>query len=326
MKSSTALARVLALGLLICLAGSVAAQPAYPGKPMRFVVPFPPGGSTNFVARLVGQKLGESLGQQVIIDNRPGGNTVIGNEAVAKSAADGYTLLLATSTLVISPHLYPNLPYDAFKDFAAVATLIGAEYVLAVHPSVPANNLQELIAYAKSKPGQLNHAAPSSGSVQHLTIELFNMLAGVEIQNILYKGGGPAVTDLIGGQVQLSFASPVSVIPHIKSGRLKAIAITGATRFAALPLVPTLNEAGLPGVDTKTWFGVVVPAGTPKAVIDKLAAEIAKILVMPEIKREIANQGMDPFISTPEQFAALMKADSAKFGKIIKSANIKLEN
>ena len=326
MKSSAAVARILTVGMLIGFAGSAAAQQVYPNKPIRFIVPFPPGGSTSIVARLVGQKLTESWGQQVIVDNRAGGNTIIGTEALLKSRPDGYTIMIVVMTHVVIPNLLPNSPYDPTKDFAAVATLAGSELVLVLHPSVPANNLQEFIALAKSKPGQLNYASTGRGGPNHLAAELFNVMAGVKMQHIPYKGGGPALTELIGGQVQLTFNVPLNLIPHIKAGKLKALAISGETRLPALPQVPTFTEAGLPGFDVNLWQGVVTLAGTPKEIIGRLSTEITKILAMPDIKEKLVSQGMGPLISTPDQFAALMKADMARFAKIIKTANIKLEN
>jgi len=314
---------VIALGAVALAAPLAAAQQDYPNKPIRFIVPFPPGGSTDPVARLIGQKLTESWGQQVIVDNRPGGNTIIGTEALAKSAPDGYTMSLATSTFVISPHLVPSLPYDSFKDFAPVATLASSEFVLVLNASVPANNLQEFIALAKSRPGGLNCASTGTGSANHLASEFFNMLAGIKTQHIPYKGGGPALTDLLGGLVQMAFNPPLAYLPHIKTGRLKAIAISGESRHSSLPQVPTFTEAGLPGYSIGYWIGVLAPTGTPKAIIDKLSTEIGRILAMPDTKEKIAVQGMDSFISSPEQFAALTKADMAKWGKVIKAAGIK---
>ncbi len=327
MKRFSAVARII---LTICLlathAGFAAAQQAYPSKPIRFIVPFPPGGSSDPVARLIGQKLAESWGQNVVVDNRPGGNTVMGTEALVKSAPDGYTILLVVPTThIINSLLLRNLPYDSMNDFASVATLTRSEYVLVHHPSVAANTLQEFIALAKSKPGELNYASSGSGTGTHLAGELFNMVAGVKIQHIPYKGGGQSLTDLMGGRVQLSFSVPIALLPHIKSGKLKAIAITGENRFSRLPQVPTFTEAGLPGYDLKSWQGVFVPARTPKTIIDKLSTEIARILAIPEVRGKLDTQGMVPLISTPEQFAALMNADVARFAKIIKTANIKLE-
>ena len=326
MNLSTKLAQLLAAGVLVAFTGLAAAQKAYPNKPIRFITPFAPGGSTSVVARLIGQKLTESWGQQVLVDSRPGGNTVIGTEALAKAPPDGYTIILVLSTHVINPLLIPKLPYDAIKDFAPVATVVSAEYVLVINPSVPANDLQELIALAKSKPGELNYGSAGSGGVTHLASELFNIMTGVKIQEIPYKGAAPAITDLIGGQVQMFFSIPINVIAHIKSGRLRAIAISGETRLPSLLQVPTFTEAGLPGYEVKSWFGVLAPAGTPRGIINSLSAEMAKIVAIPDIKEKLDSQGLAPFYSTPDQFAALMKADMAKFARIIQAADIKIEN
>jgi len=261
----------------------------------------------------------------VIVDNRPGGNTIIGTEALLKAPPDGYTMLLVTSSHAINPLLMPNLPYDAVKDFAPVATLASSEYVLVVHPSLSANNLQQFIALAKSRPGELNYSTAGSGGVQQLASELFNILAGVRIQGIPYKGGGAAVTDLLGGQVQLSFQNTPAVVSHINAGKLKGIAITGEKRFVGLPQVPTFTQAGLPGFDVKNWFALLARSGTPKETVDKLSSDIARALRSPDIKDKLASQGLDPFISTPEQFAALMKAEMVKYANVIKAANIKME-
>ncbi len=326
MKSFNAVMRMVAVGVLMTIAGAAIAQQAYPSKPIRFIVPYTPGGTTSILARLVGHRLTESWGQPVIVDNRPGGNTIIGSEALVKSAADGYTMLLAASTLVVLPHLYKNLPYDPIKDFAPVATVASSELVLVLHPSLPVNNLREFIAFAKSRPGELNHASAGSGGSPHLAGELFNIMAGVQIQHIPYKGSGPLVTDLLGGQVQLAFAVPFAVISHIKSGQLKAIAVSGESRLPALPQVPTFTEGGLPGFNVTNWYGVLMPAGTPNEIINKVAAELARFVAMPDTKEKLVSQGVAPFISTPDQFAALLKAELAKFAKIIKTANIKIEN
>ncbi|MFH0934632.1 MAG: tripartite tricarboxylate transporter substrate binding protein [Pseudomonadota bacterium] len=317
----------LAFAALSLVSGLAVAQQAYPVKMIRFIVPFPPGGSLDPVARLVGQKLAESWGQTVIVDNRPGGNTVIGSEALVKSSPDGHTILLVGgSTHLINSLLISHLPYDSIKDFAPIATLVRSEYLLALHPSVPANNLQEFIALAKSQPGKLNYSSSGSGNLNHLAGEFFNMMAGVKLQHIPYKGGGPALIDLLSGQVQLQFNVPIGLAQHIRSGKLKAIAITGDSRAAILPLVPTFTEAGLPDFDLKSWQGVFAPAGTPKAVVDKLSSEMGRILTMPDVREKLASQGMEPYFSTPEQFATLMNAELAKFAKIIKAAGIKFEN
>lgn len=325
MKCSTVRARMLAASVLMVFASLATAQQTYPTKPIRFVVPYPPGGSTDPMARMSGQKLGEIWGQQVVVDNRPGGGSIIGTEFVAKSPADGYTILLASAAFLTGPSLFPHIPYDTIKDFDAVATIAKYGHILVVHPSVPANTLQALIALAKSRPGQLNYSSSGVGGGVHLVGELFNSLAGTRIQHVPYKGAGPAVTELIGGQVQLSFQAQIAVIGHINSGKLKALAITGDSRSSALREVPTFAEAGMPNFDLVGWFGIVAPAGTPKEIIDKMSKEMAVILAMPDIKDYLAKQGMEPFTSTPAQTSALIKADIGKYAKIIKAANIKME-
>ena len=322
-RFSSALMRTLAVGILMAVAGSAAAQQAYPSKAFRFIVPYPPGGSATPLARIIGQKLTESWGQQVIVDNRGGGNTVIASELLVKSPPDGYTILLMDQTIIINPNLITT-SYDAIKDFAPVATVVSSVVILGANPSVPANTLQEVIALAKSKPGELNYASAGSGGINHLSGELFNIMTGVKIQHVPYKGGGPAVTDLMGGQVQLCFFSPF-ILPQIKSGKLKAIAVTGKTRMPALPQVPTFGEAGLPDFNVKGWYGVLAPAGTPKAIIDKLSVEIGRMLALPDVKEQLDRLGVDPFISTPEEFGTMMKSELAKWANVIKTANIKLE-
>jgi len=320
-----AVASMLTLGVLMAIAGPATAQQDYPDKPIHFIVPFPPGGSTDPMARMAAAKLAEKWGQSVIVDNRPGGNTIIGTEAVAKAAPDGYTILLASFTFVTGPSLLPYLPYDPVKDFDAVATIAKSRYVLVVHPTVPANNLQEFIALAKSEPGQLNYGSSGVGSGVHLAGALFNLMEGTKMQHVPYKGSGTLMPDLLGGQVQLSFQIPISTINYIKSGRLKAIAITGETRLATLPQVPTFAEAGLPDYKMQGWYGIVAPAGTPKEIVDKMSREMAVILAMPDILEYLARQGMEPYVSTHDEMTALIKADITKYAKIIKDANIKIQ-
>ncbi len=315
----------LAAAITIMFSFVVFAQPIYPNKPIRIISPYAPGGSVTAMARLVSQKLSDSLGQQLFVDNRPGGNTVIGADALAKSAPDGYTIMAMALDHVIVPNLV-STPYDAVRDFAAVATLASSEYVLVLNPKVPASTLQEFIALARARPGQLNFGTSGNGSGIHMAAELFNLLTGVKIQHIAYKGSGQALTDLMGGQVQMMFTSPVNGIPHIKSGRLKAIAYASETRSPVLSQVPTFAEAGLAGFEMKTWYGILAPAGTPREIISKLATEITKMLNTSDLKEQLASQGVEPFISTPEQFAALMKADMAKFARVVKAANIRIEN
>ena len=326
MKTFNAVLRMVTVGVLMAIAGSVAAQQPYPIKPIRIITPYPPGGSADPMARLVGRKLAEEWSQPVIVENRPGGNAIIGTEIAAKAPPDGYTILVVGNTHVAYPNLLPNLPYDAIKDFDAVATIARLRYVLVLYPLVPANTLQEFIALAKSKPGQLNFASSGVGSGLHLGGELFNITVGTKMEHIPYKGSGPLITDLIGGRVQLSFQTTIAVINHIKSGRLKAIAVSGKTRSSALPQVPTFAEAGLPNFDMTGWYGILAPAASPKEVIDKMSRAMAVILLMPDVQEYLAKQGFEPLISTPEQFTALMKADFAKYAHIIKTANIKLKN
>ncbi len=323
MKVFNAVVRMVAVGMLMAIAGAAAAQHTYPNKPVRFITPFPPGGSLDPLTRMVAGKLSEKWGQAAVVENRPGGNSIIGTDAVAKSAPDGYTYLVAGNPHVVTPLLMPT-PYDAMKDFAPVATIAKSRQVLVVNTSLPVHNLQELIALAKSRPGQLNFSSSGSGNTNHLAGELLCMLAGIKMQHVPYKGAGPAITDLLGGQVELSFHVSISVIPHIKSGRLRAIAISGDTRAQALPQVPTMAEAGLPEFKIQGWTGIFVPAGTPKEIIEKTSAEMARILASAEIHDRLVNQGLEPYINTPEQFAALLRSDQAMYAKIIKTANIKM--
>jgi len=324
MKFSTALASTVIGGMLLFSATVATAQQAYPNKPIRLIVPNPPGGGVDIMARMVGQRLSESWGQPVIVENRAGANGFIGGEALARSSPDGYTIGLITSTHIISPLLFPA-PYDSLKDFTPVASIACAEQVLVIHPSVPANNLRELIALAKSKPGQLNIGSGGAGSMPRLASALFDMMTGTTIQNISYKGTPQTMQDLLGGQIQLSFSLPAAAIPHIRSGKLKAIAVSGETRMPGLPQVPTFTEVGLPNFKIENWYGFLAPAGTPDAIVNSLSSEIGKISGIPAVIEQIRSHGMEPFTSNAAQFAALMKNDIAKFANIIKTANIKAD-
>jgi len=324
-KSVTAVARVALVSVLAIIAGEAAAQQHYPSRPVRLISPYGPGGGNDTLARIIAQKLTESLGQQVIVDNRPGGNTIIATDIVAKSRPDGHTIFFAgINTFIINALLVPT-PYSIVNDFAPVTPVASTETIMVVNPSVPASNLQELIALAKAKPGQLNYATSSAGGSAHLVGELFKMITGVNIQHIPYKGSAQALTDVIGGQVQISILSPVSTIPQIRSGKLRGIAISGNARFPALPQVPTFAEGGLPNFDAKTIYGILAPARTPKEIVGKLASEIAAIERTPDFKEKLGAQGVEPFILTPAQFAALIRTDMARYAKVIKAANIKLE-
>ena len=326
LRFSTTVARTLPFALLMAVGSPGIAQQAYPNKAIRFIVPYPPGGSTDPMARLAAGKLAERWGQQVVVDNRPGAGTVIGTDAVAKAPADGYTILLASTALLTSPSLFPNLPFDTLRDFTGVATIGKSRFVLVLSPSVPANTLQEFIALAKARPGQLNFASSGVGANTHLSAELFNGMLGTKMHHIPYKGSGVLITDLISGRVELSFQVPITVMTHITGGKLKAIAITGDNRAPALPDVPTFSEAGLPGFRVEGWFGIVAPAATPKDAINRISSEMAVILAMPDTREYLIKQGSEAFVSTPDQVTALMKADVAKYAKIIKDANIRLEH
>jgi tripartite-type tricarboxylate transporter receptor subunit TctC len=324
------LLRAMSQAIAPCLAfawpAAALAQPAYPSKPIRLIVPFPPGGSVDPIARLIGQKLAESFGQQVIVDNRPGGNGVIGSELLAKAPPDGYTLIhLGASTHAVNAVLMRNLPYDSVKDFAPVATVQRSNYVLVVHPSLPANDVKQLVALAKARPGQVSYASAGNGNLNHLAAELFGMMTGIKLHHVPYKGGGPALTDVIRGEVQMHFAVIVSALPHIQSARLKPLAIGGENRFVALPQVPTFTQAGLAGFDLQPWQGMLAPARTPRSIVDRLSGEVARIVALPEIRERLAGFGMEPLIATPEGFAALLAADMAKSAQVIKAANIRLD-
>jgi len=322
MRSYAVGVRFIGSAVLFGLCGSALAQQDYPNKPIRYIVPYSPGGSTTWTSRMVGHRLTEVWGQQVIIDNRPGANTIIGTQAAVSSKPDGYTLLYIGSALA-SNHTLTATPYDALRDIATIATVSYYENLMAVHPSLPVTTVKEFIALAKARPGELNYATSSNGGSTHLAAELFNTVAGIKTQQIPYKGGGPAVADLMGGQVQFIMAVPINIVPHVKSGRLRGIAVTGDTRMHALPEVPSFAEAGLPGVTLKTWQGVGAPAGTPKAIIDRIATEVEKLVATPEMRKQLDAQGFVPFYNNPEQTAVLLKADIARFAKIIKDANIK---
>ena len=309
----------------LMLAGPVRAQQAYPTKSIRFIVPYPPGGSTDPMARLAANKLAERWGQSVVVDNRPGGSTIIGTEAVAKAAPDGYTILLASSAFVTGPSMFSRLPYNTLKDFAGVATIAKSRFVLVVGLGVPTNTLQEFIALAKSRPGKLNFASSGVGANTHLSAEMFSSLTGTKLNHIPYKGSGVLVTDLISGRVDLSFQVPITVMTYITTGRLKAIAISGDGRAPALPEVPTFGEAGLQGFNPSGWFGIVAPAASPKFAINKLSTEVAAILALPDSRDYLIKQGSEAFVSTPEQVNALIRSDVARYAKIIKDANIKVE-
>ncbi len=323
LRALSALVTVAAL-VLAPVAGAQA--PAYPAKPIRLVVPFPPGGATDILARAVAQKLTEAWGQQVLVDNRPGAGGNIGSELVAKAAPDGYTLEMGTvGTHAINASLYAKMPYDHVKDFVPVILVAGVPNVLVVHPSVPVNTVAELIAYAKANPGKLNFASSGSGTSIHLSGELFKVMAGVQMTHVPYKGSAPAMQDLLGGQVQLMFDNLPPSLPQIKAGKLRALAVTSATRAPALPDTPTVAEAGLPGFEASSWFGILAPAGTPPAIVAKLNAEIARWLATPEAKEKMLALGANAVGGTPEDFARHIAAETAKWAKVVRDSGAKVD-
>lgn len=300
-----------------------AADSSYPTKPIRMLVGFAPGGGTDTTARALTPKLSERLGQQVIIDNRPGAAGNIATDITTKAPADGYTILMGTiAALAINPTLYGNLPFDPLKDLAPVTQAVDSTNILVVHPSVAAKSTKELIALAKSK--SLNSGSSGVGGTGHLALELFNVLAGTKITHVPYKGGAPAMTDLLGGQINLIFATATSAVPHIKSGKIRALAVTTAKRSQLVPELPTVAET-LPGFEANNWYGVVVPAKTPRAIIDRLNKEFSAVLNMPDIKEILFRQGLDAAPGTPEAFGAYIKAETAKWAKVIKASGAKPE-
>lgn len=304
---------------------AAAAAPGYPSKPIKVVVAYPPGGPNDLSARTVAQKLTEALGQPVLVENRPGAAGNIGSHTVARSAPDGYTLLNGASALTIAPALTRNLNYDVVNDFVPISLTAMSSFVLAVHPSVPVNSVKELIALAKARPGQLNYASSGVGAPPHLAGELLKTMANINIHHIPYKGVGQSISDLVGGQVDMMFTSPPNAIPHVRAGKLKALAVSTAKRSPLLPDVPTVSESGLKGFAIGTWFGLLAPAGTPRDIVERLNASIVRIMADAELRERLSSQGLDPVSSTPEQFAAHIKSELAKFARIVKTAGIKPE-
>ena len=299
--------------LLIVLATAMPATllaQVYPVKSIRWVVPYSPGGTSDFIARLIGQMLTDAWKQTVVIENRPGANGNIGTELVAKAAPDGYTLLLVADAITVNQNLYPNLPFDAEKDFAPVTTILRQSMVLTVHPSLPVKSVQQFIALARARPAELNYSSGGSGNVNHIAAELFQSMAGVKLTHVPYKSMAPAISALLQGEVQLTFTTMISVAPHFKSGRLRALGITSAERNAALPDVPTIAESGVAGYEAGSWVGVLVPAQTPRAVVTKLNQEIVRILRTPHVNEQISRTGAEVVANTPEEFAALIPVES----------------
>ena len=321
------LPRILLLTLALFTASSHAADPPYPdNKPIRLIVPAAPGGGADFVARILGQKLGEALGQTVVVDNRAGASGTIAADNTAKASPDGHTLLIGQSTsIVIAPHMYAKLGYDTLRDLVPITLVAQLPNIRVVHPSVKALSVKELIALAKARPDLLNYSSSGNGAPSHLAGEMFKSAAGVGMVHVPYKGAGPAVDDLLAGQIQLMFAPIVAVLPQVKAGRLRALAVTSSARSAAAPEVPTLAESGLPGYEISSWFGLFAPAGTPPAVVDRLYRESAKALQSADVRERFAQEGAEPVGSTPAEFGGYVKSEFAKYGRIVKGIGIKAE-
>ncbi len=322
--------RAVAGGLLaaalsgVLFAGAVAAQ-TYPTKPIRLIAPSSTGGGIDTLARIVAQAAG-SLGQQIIVENRGGANGMIGTELAAKAPADGYTLLLGfVGAIAVNVSLYSKVPYDPVRDFAPITQVASSPLLIAAHPSLPARSIAELIKLDKARPGQVTYGTGGTGTGSHLTIELFNLTAGTHLLHVPYKGIGPALTDVLGGHISLMVSSPVSSQPHVQSGRLRGLAVTGRDRLAALPGVPTMIESGMPNFVSTSWFGVLAPAGTPPAIIARLNKEFVALLQRPDVREQISRTGADPVGDSPEEFAALIKTEITKWGKVVKDAKIKPE-
>ncbi len=323
-KFSVLFNAVLAAACASLAPGQSLAQ-KFPEKPIRFIVPFPPGGGNDILARLIAPKMGESLGQPVVIDNRAGAGGNIGTDLAAKSPPDGYTIVIASNQVTMNPALYAKLPFDIEKDFAPVALAASVPMVLAVHPSVPANNVRDLIALAKANPGKYNYSTPGSGTPQHIAYEVFNHAAGTKITHVPYKGTGPAIADLIAGQVQMAFGTMASVDQHIKAGKLRALAVATPKRSQAMPNVPTVAESALGGFDVSLWYSILAPAGTPAPILARLSAEVAKALAAPDVRDRLVSQGFEISYLPPEQMNALMKSDIARWGKSLREIGLKLE-
>ncbi len=326
MKLAFYIATLVMSALLGFVASGTAYAQAWPSKSMRLIVPFPPGGATDILARQIGQKLSEKLNQQVIIDNRGGAGGNIGTELAAKAAPDGYTLLLEPgSTLTINPALYSKLAFDPVKDFLPVTQLVVVPYIVVVHPSVSVRSVKALIALAKARPGQLTYASSGSGQATHLAGELFNLKAGVSMLHVPYKGAGPAIVDLVGGQVSLMFGNMGSVLPFVKSNKVIALAVTAAKRHSLVPELPTVAEAGLSGYEISEWFGILAPAGTAKEIVTRLHAELVSILSVPAMADYLLSQGFTPIAGTPEAFSNLIRDDLKKWAGVVKQANIRVD-
>jgi tripartite-type tricarboxylate transporter receptor subunit TctC len=317
--------RLIAFVLCSLLVAAAGAQDAYPSRPVRFILPFPPGGGTDILGRVIAERLSTSLGQPVVTENRGGAGGNVGAEAAAHSAPDGYTIVLVAPSLAISPSLYSKLNYDPVKDLAPISLVATVPNVMITNPSVEAKNLQEFIALARSKPGQMNFGSGGAGTSNHLAGELFNIVTGAKLVHVPYKGVNLAMQGVLAGEIQLVFIGIPAALPHIKAGKLRALALVAPQRSPALPDVPTVAEAGLKDFDVTTWYGVMVPAGTPRPIVTRLNGELVKIMQAPEVKERLAGMATDPLTSTPEEFAAYLRQEIAKWGDVVRKANLKAD-
>lgn len=318
---------ILGAAVLLCCGAAAAAEhvPDYPSRPIRVIVPFAPGGGADLNARIIGPRLTEKFGQPVVTDNRPAAAGVVGNDLAAKAAPDGHTLLIATSTLASAPAIYKKLPYDALRDFAPISLTFSSPLVVVVHPSVPAKTMKELIDYARANPGKINYGSSGSGGPPHIAGEMLKSMAKIQMTQVPYKGIGPVLTALLGNEVQLTFSNTFSARPHIQAGRMRALAVTSAKRSESAPELPTVIESGLPGYQAGLWFGVMAPAGTSKAIVDKLHQEIVAIMRSPEVSKTIVTQGGDLIASAPAEFATIMREETVRLGKVMREAGVKPE-
>src|SRR5713226_7696729 len=317
--------RLLASFFILLFSSVALAQESYPSRPLRFILPFPPGGGTDILGRLIAERMTARLGQPVVTENRGGAGGNVGAEAAARSAPDGYTIVLVAPSLAISTSLYSKLSYDPVKDFAPISLVATVPNVMVTHPSVPAGTLAEFIRLAKTKPGEMNFGSGGSGTSNHLAGELFNIVAGVKLVHVPYKGVNLAMNDVLSGQIHLVVIGVPAAAPHIKAGKLRALALVAPQRASALPEVPTVAEAGLPKFEVTTWYGILAPAGTPRAIVTRLNAELVKIMHAPELKERLAAMATDPATSTPEEFADYIKREIAKWGEVVRQAGLKAD-
>jgi tripartite-type tricarboxylate transporter receptor subunit TctC len=319
-----ALAALASMGLITGDTEALAAQ-AYPQRPIRLIVPYPPGGAGDIVGRMLGAKLGEALHQQVVVDNRPGGGQLIATQLAARAEPDGHTLFLASATHGINPGLRRNLPYDTLKDFAPITLVADSPLIFIAHPSLGVNNIQELVALAKSRPGRINYASSGPGTGGHLSVELLKWSTGIDLVHVPYKGAGPALTDLIAGQVQVMCTSPLPALPHVKTGRLRGLAMTGRARSRAAPDIPTVAESGVPGYQSTLWYALLAPAATPQSIIKKVHGETVRILKSSDVTEQLRAQGAEPVGNSPQELQEFLRAEIGRWTKVIEQANIRAD-